>query len=402
MIRISSLLLLCLFCQAAGAATPPSPFWVPAWSASPDSAGPAFDNLSMRQVVRAGVSGKRVRIILSNRYGTRPLPVGAAHIGLRANGSSILPGSDRVLLFHGMGSCVIPVGGQLASDPLEMPVSAAQELAISLAFPRLTGASTQHGAGNATTYLAPGSEAVAAVEFGERETSSSRFFLTELQVEPETATPVLVVLGDSITDGVGSTQDADKRWPDILSERLLSRAGATQIAVVNAGIAGNRILRDGASPFIGPSALHRYQREVLRRSGVRWVLLLEGINDIAASTMLNPANQHASARQIIAGLQQLADSAHRKGIKVIGATLLPMGGAEWPFHTAAGDAKRREINEWIRHGGAFDAVADFDAVIRDPEQPERVAPAFDSGDHLHPNDAGHKALADAVDLRWLR
>lgn len=402
--RLMSLFFLMLPCVVVGAGTMPDarPAWVPAWSVSPDGEGPEFDKLALRQVVRAGISGKRLRVLLSNRYGNKPLYVGAAHVALHGKGSAIVPGSDRVLLFHGREICVIPEGAELTSDPLDMSVSALQELAITLVLPQGSGPSTQHGAGNATAYLAPANKPAGAVEFGETETSSSRFFLMELQLEPAKPTAVLVALGDSITDGVGSTPDANKRWPDLLGERLLAASGSAQIAVVNAGIAGNRVLHDGVSPFIGPAAIRRFDSEVLRRPGVRWVVLLEGTNDIAAGTMLNDKAQRVTASQIIAGLGQLVERAHGHGIKVMGATLLPMAGAEWPFHTAAGDAKRREVNEWIRHGGAFDAVVDFDALVRDPQQPEHYASAFDSGDHLHPNDAGHKALADAVDLGWLR
>jgi lysophospholipase L1-like esterase len=202
-----------------------------------------------------------------------------------------------------------------------------------------------------------------------------------------------------VTDGVGSTPDADHRWPDALAARLQTDPALKTIAVADAGIAGNRILNDGREGFIGPSAASRFDHDALDRPGVRWVLLLEGINDIAGASSLTTPQDDVSAAQIIDGMKALIARAHAKGVRVWGATLAPFGGAEWPFHSAAGEAKRQAVNAWIRSAGAFDAVVDFEGTLRDPAHPDRLLPAFDSGDHLHPNDAGYAAMAAVIDLR---
>jgi lysophospholipase L1-like esterase len=213
----------------------------------------------------------------------------------------------------------------------------------------------------------------------------------------------IVVIGDSITDGVGSALDANRRWPDALAERLQADPALASIAVVNSGIAGNRLLNDASAPFVGPSMLSRFERDALSKPGVRWILLLTGSNDISAADMLDTQRDKVSAQQIIAGMQQLIARAHAAGIKVYGATVLPKAGVRKPFvHTPEAQAKRNDLNAWIRSSGAFDAVVDFAQLMGDPARPDYLASAYDSGDHLHPNDAGYKAMAAAIDLRVFR
>ena len=232
---------------------------------------------------------------------------------------------------------------------------------------------------------------------------ASRYFLTGVDVEADAGAATVVVLGDSITDGVGSTPDRDARWPDALAARLQANRTTASIAVVNAGVAGNRILNDGRPPYIGPSSLSRFDRDVLDTPGVRWIILLQGSNDVSAADTLTTPQDQVSARQIIEGMTALIERAHARGLAIYGATLLPLEGVGKPFvSTDAGREKRRAINDWIRTGGAFDGVIDFERVMGDPARPGRLRPAFDSGDHLHPNDAGYAAMAAAVDTNLFR
>jgi lysophospholipase L1-like esterase len=249
-----------------------------------------------------------------------------------------------------------------------------------------------------TVYFAPG-DATAAPTLPAGETDNSRYFLTDVEVAAGADARLLVVVGDSTSDGVGSTEDGNARWPDVLAARLQADPKYASIAVVNSGLSGNRILNDAADPFLGPSTLSRFDRDALSKPGVRWVLLLQGINDITASGMLTTPEDRVSAQQIIDGMKTLIARAHAKGIRIWGATLLPRGGTTGPRRqTPEGAAKREEVNAWIRTSGAFDAVMDFEKAVRDPAQPDRLRSALDSGDHSHPNDAGYKAMAASIDL----
>ena len=367
--------------------------WVTAWTAAPDSAGPALQAQTIRQMVRASVGGGSVRIRLSNLHGTAAVTVGAARVALRAAGSAIVPGSDRTLTFDGRPAVTIASGDNVLSDALDMEVAPLRELAVSLYLPAGAGASTIHGAGMQTAYIARGADATAALSLAGAETDDSRYFLTDVEVASGGGAHAIVVVGDSIADGIGSKEDANERWPDLLAERLTK----SSIAVVNAGIAGNRLLNGPSKPFVGPSALARFRRDALDKPGVRWIVMHEGINDISAGDMLASPAEQVSARQIIDGMQTLIRLAHERGVRICGGTLLPYGGAGKPFvHSEAAEAKRREVNAWIRGSGEFDAVLDFDKALRDPERPSRLLPAFDSGDHLHPNDRGYRAMAEAA------
>ena len=373
--------------------------WTDAWTASPDSAGPPLGATTVRQIIRTGIGGSSVRIRLSNLFGTAPVTIGPIHVAEHAGGSAIKSGTDHLVTFSGKPSVTIAKGGDVLSDPVSLLVAPLSELAVSMYLPKRTGASTFHGVGNQTAFITLTGDATAATRLPSGEVTSSRIFLTDVEVAGDTAAQTIVAMGDSITDGVGSTQDRNSRWPDALASRLQANPALASIAVVDAGIAGNRILRDGAIPFVGPSALARLDRDALNKPGVHWLLLMEGINDITAGDMLATPRDTVSTQQIIDGMKTLIGRAHKKGIKIYGVTLTPYGGVEWPFHSAAGEAKRQVVNAWIRQAGAFDAVIDFDQVLRDPAHTDRLLTAFDSGDHLHPNDAGHKAMAAAIDLR---
>jgi lysophospholipase L1-like esterase len=380
---------------AAWSATPPD--WVTSWMAAPDSAGPALKAQTIRQIVRTSAGGTRVRLRLSNLYGAGPVDIGPVHVALRAGGAAIEPGTGHVLTFGGSPVAAIAKGESILSDPVDMNIPALRELAVSMYLPAGTATSTIHGAGMQTAYIVRGADFTAATSFAVTETDDSRYFLTDVEVSGgDGKSGVVVIVGDSITDGIGSTADSNLRWPDLLAAQLLksSKSSKSSMAVVNAGIAGNRIVRDAAKPFVGASALSRFRRDALDKPGVSWIVLQEGINDITASDMLADEAQHVSAQQIIDGMQALILRAHENGIRIAGATMLPYGGVKKPFvHSAAGEGKRQAVNAWIRSSGAFDAVIDFDLALRDPAQPERLLPAYDSGDHLHPNDLGYQTMA---------
>lgn len=373
--------------------------WAAAWGAAPDSTGPSVSSKTVRQIARVTIGGSHVRLRLSNLLGAGPLSIGSVRVAIHAGGSAIQHETGRAVTFAARPGVTIPKGADALSDPLEFPVKALARVAVSIHVLDDGGTSTIHGTALQTAYMASG-DATAATNFPKGETDNSRFFLTDIEVAQVADARTLVILGDSITDGVGSTGDANARWPDVLATRLQADPALASIAVVNAGISGNRILNDGRAPFIGPSSLSRFDRDVLGKPGVRFVILLQGSNDISASDMLPTLEDHVSAQQIIDGMKTLIARAHAKGIRIFGATLLPREGVGTPFvNTDAGREKRRLLNNWIRTSGAFDAVIDFDGVMIDPARPGYLRPAFDSGDHLHPNDAGYAAMASAIDLR---
>jgi lysophospholipase L1-like esterase len=380
------LLACCL--TSARAAQAPADGWVAAWAAAPDSAGPALKPQTIRQIVPLGMGGSSVRIRLSNLFGRAPLNIDSVHLALQQQGALIQSGTDQVVSFNGAKTVVIPAGGSVLSDLLPMTLAARQVLAVSMYLPRGAKTSTIHSLALQTGYAAAGMDATAAEDV-HGTPLDSRYFLTDVEVAGE-AGDVLVAVGDSITDGMGSAPDANRRWTDQLADRLTDHHAAT-IAVINSGIIGNRVLTDD----LGPSAMRRFDRDVLDKPGVRWVLLEEGINDIGS------APPKVSAKQLIAGMQALIERTHARHFKIFGATLLPFKDSKFLRYTEAREATRQAVNQWIRSSGAFDGVADFDEVMRDPAQPDRLRPDFDSGDHTHPNEVGYRAMAQAVDLSWL-
>lgn len=373
--------------------------WVTTWAAAPDSPGPPLKAQTLRQIIRTSIGGSSLRIRLSNLFGTAPVTIGPVHVALYAGGSAIKSGTDFRVTFGGKPTVTLARGADALSDPIRFRVAALEELAVSLYLPDGTETTTIHTTAIQTAFISPG-DATAATSFPKGGTDNSRYFLTDVEVAASADAGAIVIVGDSISDGVGSTEDGNARWPDALAARLQANPALASIAVVNSGISGNRILNDGAEPYLGPSTLARFDRDALNKPGVRWILLLQGINDITAAEVLKTPGDQVSAQQIIDGMKTLIARAHKKGIKIWGATLLPRGGARGSRpHTAAGEAKRQTLNAWIRTSGAFDRVIDFEQVMRDPARPDHLNPAFDSGDHTHPNDAGCKAMAALIDLR---
>ncbi|WP_250038438.1 SGNH/GDSL hydrolase family protein [Paractinoplanes maris] len=382
--------------------------WVRTWGASPQAPDAAvaalepFAGATLRQEVRVSGGGRRVRVRFTNEYGTGPLAIGAARVGLAASGGAIQPGSDRVLTFAGRSTADVPAGAPILSDPVDLPVAALARLSISLYVPGPVASCTGHGRPVEAGWMIPG-DAVAAPELpaGARGLLV-RALISAVEVLPDGPARVVVTLGDSLVDGFGSAPDADRSWPDRLAERLAGRDGPA-VHVSNQGISGNRILNGGH----GDAALARFDRDVLATPGLGYVVVAEGINDIAISyaprddpflaeflTMF-PGGP-VTADDVIAGHRQLIARAHDRGVRIYAATMTPAEGME--IYTAAGESVRRTVNAWIRTGGAFDGVLDFDAVWRDPDHPSRIRDGFHMGDHGHGNDAGYRALADSIDL----
>ena len=362
--------------------------------------GPEVTNQTIRQMVRLSMGGNALRIRISNELGTAPLVIGAAHVAKPGQESgSIDPATDHLVTFGGRPSVTILPGAPAVSDPVSLDIKALDSVAISLFVPRDTGPTATHPLGRATAFLADGGDMTGSPTLTKPQTSTARFFLSGVDVEAPSGSAI-VTLGDSITDGYGSTLDANRRWPDILAERL-SQAG-TPLAVVDAGISGNRILHDMPEAQFGPAAIARFDRDVLAVPGVRTVILMESINDIGHSGSADLPEQKVSAEDIIAGMRQIIDRAHGRGLRILGATLTPYAGTVFPgYFTQEGEASRQAVNHFIREGGAFDGVIDFDAVVRDPARPDHIAAEYDFGDHLHPNDAGYRKMGESIDLTKL-
>jgi lysophospholipase L1-like esterase len=321
----------------------------------------------------------------------KPLRVGALHVALRQRESEIVAGSDRSATFGGRASFTVQPGALVVSDPIEIALPVLGELAVSLYLPADTGTPTTHALALNTTYVARGN-AVGDTSMPGAATNRTYFWLAGVEVLAAANAGTIVAFGDSITDGFSTTPDTHREWPSMLGAKLAADPGQPHWAVVNSGISGNRVRRD----VVGTNALARFDRDVLARSGVKWVVLFEGINDITFSALPHaPSDERTSADQLVEALEQLVARAHAHGIKVMGGTLTPMAGL-W-LHNSETEALRVALNRWVRTSGKLDAVADFDAATRDPAEPERLRPDFDSGDHIHPNDAGNAAMARAVD-----
>ncbi len=362
----------------------------PAPAAAPPPVGArGFNNQTVRMIVRTSIGGRRLRVNLSNAFGSEPLAVGAAHIGIHSKDSEIVAGSDRALSFNGKPGCTVGPGMVILSDPVDLNVAPVSDLAVSLYFPGETGPPTSHATALHTTYIKEG-DVTGQPAIADAATTQSYYWLAGIDVMAPAHASLIVAFGDSITDGARSTPETNHSWPALLAARLAAQKATANIAVGNMGIGGNRVLRDGT----GVSALARFDRDVLSQSGVKWLMVLEGINDIGRGATV-PA-ETVTADEIIAGYKQIIERAHTHGIKVIGCTLTPFEGANYARET--GEAVREAVNTWIRTSGAYDAVVDFEAATRDPNNPKRIRADFDPGDHLHPNDAGYQAMANAVDL----
>ncbi|MEV4617714.1 SGNH/GDSL hydrolase family protein [Asanoa sp. NPDC049573] len=392
--------------------------WIATWgtavhgAAAPPQPATTFDNQTLRQVVHVSTGGAALRVRLSNEYGAGRLSIGAARVARSAGGSAIVPGTDRPLTFGGRTAFEIPRGAPALSDPVRLGVPARSDLVISIFLPRETPAATQHSAAFQRTFVAAGDATRAANLPGAQE-STSWYFLSGVSVTGNARAGAVVTFGDSITDGAVTTVDANHRWPDFLARRLQADRGLRDVGVVNKGIGGNRLLYDGNTlpgtgfdglgPIFGDSALSRFDRDVAAQAGARHVIVLLGINDIGQPTSFSPPSEAVSVDDLSYGYRELIARAHERGLKIYGATMTPFQDTTIAgYYTPANEAKRQAANAWIRTSGEYDAVIDFDRAVRDPAQPGRMLPAYDSGDHLHPNDAGMAAMADAIPLRLFR
>jgi len=391
--------------------------WTGTWAASAQPSMPgtleSYDRQTLRLIVHTSVAGSQVRITLSNLYGTVPLTIVDAHIGLRADGPRIDPRSDRALRFGGRSAVTIAPHLQVTSDPVALSVPAMSDLAISFFLPHKVEATTSHLLALQTSYIAT-DNVVGATDFPVLRTLDAWPFLSRVDVSDSPPLSSVAVIGSSTTDGDGSTRDQNHRMPDALARRLQKAGGASaRIAVLNAGIIGNRLLEDSpaASPFgagLGEAVLARLDRDALDQPGVQFIIVAIGVNDIAFPGSFTPADEAVSAQSLIRGYREILARAHARRIKVLMSTIPPFGNAIYPedrtlvLHTPEKEAVRLAVNEWIRTTKEVDGIADFDAVLRDPAHPERLQPRFDSGDHLHANDAGYAASADSIPLAFFR
>lgn len=369
--------------------------WTATWGASPQKpAQPGFDDVTLRLIIHTTIGGRAARIRLSNEFGSQPLQIGDATVGVETAGAAVDPRTLRELTFNGgQAVATIAPGAQLTSDAVPEDVPAQADLAVSLYLPGPTGPPTEHadfGEAHQTSYIsAAGNHAGDAGPDQYPATMTSWFFLDGVDVWAP-GTGAVVALGDSITDGTHSTDNTNHRYPDWLAGRLQAAGGPyRRLAVVNAGIGGNELLQTSACCGASPSALARLDTDVLDQPGVKDVIVLLGTNDILGA-------HHATATAIIDGLRQLADRIRARGLRVFGGTITPSG-----QFTAAEETERETVNQWITTSRAFDGVEDFAGAIADPGNPAEIIPAYDSGDHLHPNDAGYQAMADAVNLKAL-
>ncbi|MFJ9895841.1 SGNH/GDSL hydrolase family protein [Streptomyces sp. NPDC091280] len=357
------------------------------WGASADRLGDGVADRSYRLIVHTSVAGSGTRVRLSNAFGDRPLTFDSVYAGVRQAGAALVPGSNRRLTFDGARSVTVPAGEVAYSDPLPGRLPAATDLVVSIHTPDAAGPATGHGMAMQTSYATQGDHTGEEGAGSWTDTTGSWYYLDSVSVRPGAGIGAVVALGDSITDGWASTTDQNRRWPDYLARRLQS-ARTTVKGVADEGISGNKVLADGA----GQSALNRLQRDVLSQPGVRTVFLFEGVNDLKA-------HSGVTAQDLIAGYREIIDRAHAAGKCVVGSTIGPFKG--WPEWDPAAEAVRQEVNQFIRTSGEPDAVTDFDHILRSPYDQERMLPFFDGGDHIHPNDKGMAAMADAVDLKSL-
>ena len=386
--------------------------WIATWTASPEPAEPDpnqpilnLRDQTVRERVRLSVGGPQIRIRLSNECGSSPLLVGGITVGVPKDPATVKPGSIQAVTFGGRNSVTIPAGAPAISDPVALTVAYGAEISISLYFPKRVTTPTWHALALKRAVVSPqGDHSYDEKIHGGTEASRS-MFVSAVLVPAQQSQRLMVAFGDSIVDGDGSTADADRNWPNDLIRRLEKTPDGSKLAVVNEGIAGNRLLGDGPLASLGISALARFDRDALSMPGVTHIVLLEGINDLGFPgaklgelSLADPADVR-NAEDLIGAYRQLIARAHMRGIKLIGSTMTACEGVDIPgYYSEAKEATRQAVNKWIRTSHAFDGVIDFDAVLRDPHHPSRLLPRFASEDHLHPNDAGYQAMADAIDL----
>jgi lysophospholipase L1-like esterase len=412
--RIAVLSVLALAAVSQAQSLPSNEHWVGTWAtapvprpqvppaaapgatAPPAQTPPNLANCTLREIVHVSLGGKRERVVFTNAFGAAPLSIAAASASLRDKDSAIVAGSGHALTFAGQPSVTIPAGGLMISDPVDISVPATADLAIDVFFPAEviagTAQLTYHSGANQSNYISKPGNFAGSSEFPVATTIASWYFLSRVEVVAPSTSHALIAFGDSITDGTASTRNTNNRWPDLLIKRLSESKSSNIRAMINEAIAGNRMLSDGILSF-GINALARFDRDVLAQPGATHMIVLEGINDIG----MGRAGTAPSAAELIGAHQQLIDRAHQHGLKIIGATLTPFEGAA--YFTPDGEIKRQAINTWMRTGKAFDGVIDFDAATRDPQNPTKFNPKYDSGDHLHPNDTGYQAMAASIDLK---
>lgn len=385
-----------------------TPGWVGSWAASQQIPEPrnalavdALQDATLRQVVHLSIGGSTLRLRLSNAFGTEPLHFGAVHIAraVSPSSSAIVPGSDTALNFGGAPDVTIPAGADYLSDPIAFPMEPRSNLVVSFYLDTAPARETGHPGSRETTWFLHGNH-VSDAELQDAQQVEHWYQISGVDVLAPAGASAVVALGDSITDGHATTTNGNDRWTDVLAERLQANSPTTQISVLNEGIGGNHLLTDG----LGPNVLARFDRDVLAQSGVHWVIVLEGINDIGRLSREGdvPESAHQQlVHQIIDAYRQLIAGAHAHGLMVIGGTITPFVGSGYYRPRTANEADREDVNRWIRAPGNFDAVVDFDQAVRNPAQPDRISPAYDSGDHLHPSPAGYRAMADAIPLSLL-
>ena len=375
--------------------------WVGTWASSPllDAKAKNAEELlaagtqsgaTLREVIHVSMGGDMVRVRFSNLYGTSPLVIGAVEIAQTLKGVAIVPGTNKAVTFNGQPSVSIPPGALVVSDPTSFKLAALSDLTVSFFLPNPSGPVTEHQLGNATSYHVTGN-VVSSASLESPTTATSWYYLNGVDTLAPAEAGAVITIGDSITDGAKSTIDTNQRWPDELARRLQADPKYRNLSVLNEGISGNKVLLDGA----GPSALARFDRDVLAQSGAKYLLILEGINDIGR--LHGTPDAGLTAADLISALNQMVVRAHSHGIAVIGCTLTPYHGAG--YYTENGETIRKAVNEWIRTGGVLDGFVDLEAAVRDPNHPDTFLPAVDPGDHLHPNDAGYKAMGDAIELK---
>jgi len=379
--------------------------WVGSWASSqqipePRNALPAqaLRDATLRQIVHLTIGGRELRVRLSNAFGTTPLTILAVHVArpLSKRTGSIDLASDRALTFAGSSSVTIPAGADYYSDPVAFDAPTLSDVAVTLYLATPPQQQTSHPGSRETSFLVHGDHVADATLSGAT-MMAHWFFISGIDVKESAPGAAIVTLGDSITDGHATGDNTDTRWPDDLARRLQSSAATRNLSVLNVGTGGNRLLLDG----LGPNALARFDRDVLAQAGVRYLIVLEGVNDLGEATRLAPisAAQHAAlVHRMIGAYEQIILRAHSRGIRVIGGTISPYRGSDYYHPSPASEADRQAVNAWIRRPGHFDAVIDFDRVVRDPRHPDRLLPAYDCGDHLHPSPAGYRAMAAAIPL----
>ena len=388
--------------------------WIATWAASPQSESPnpreAFvniDNQTVRERVRVSIGGSQIQLRFSNEFGSSPLLIGSATVAVPLDASSVKQESIQSVTFGADNSITIPAGAPVLSDPIKFPVTSGAEITVSIYFPKRLTTPTLHAFAFKHAVVSKHGDFTHAEKIDAAATSTASISVTAVFVPAQPPERLAVAFGDSITDGDGSTVDADNNWPNDLIRRAVKTSKSSALAVVNQGIVGNRLLRD--SDICGVSALARFDRDALVVPGVTHIVLLEGLNDICfpgakmdGQYLADPA-EIPSVEDITNAYRQLISRAHARGLKLIGATMTPCEGATIAgYYSEAKNATRQAVNKWIRTSGAFDRVIDFDAVVRDPNHPSQLLPKFASKDHLHPNDEGYKAMADSIDLNLFK